>query len=50
MFKIAASPRDAPADAPFVTLDVDGEAVPSDWYLRLAHEAQQALGRGPGKR
>jgi hypothetical protein len=45
MFKVAASPRDAPTEAPFVTLDVDGEALPSDWYLRLAREAQLALRR-----
>lgn len=43
MFKVAASSRDAPKDAPFVTLDVDGETLPSDWYLRLAREAQKRL-------
>ena len=43
MFKVAATSRDAPKDAAFVTLDVDGEAVPSDWYLRLAREAQRRL-------
>jgi hypothetical protein len=26
-----------------VTLDADGDALPSDWYLRLAREAQRAL-------
>jgi hypothetical protein len=43
MFKLAASRRDAPEQAPIVTLDVDGERLPSDWYLRLAREAQKAL-------
>jgi hypothetical protein len=48
MFKIAATSRDAPKDAPFVTLDVDGEVLPSDWYLRLAREAQRRLAKGRG--
>ena len=48
MFKVAASPRDVPADVPLVTLDVDGEHLPSDWYLRLAREAQKALLRVTG--
>lgn len=43
MFKVAASRRDAPGDAPVVTLDVDGDRLPSDWYLRLAREAQKKL-------
>jgi hypothetical protein len=47
MFKVAASPRDAPREVPIVTLDVDGERLPSDWYLRLAREAQKALRKRP---
>jgi hypothetical protein len=43
MFKVAASQRDAPNDVAVVTLDVDGESLPSDWYLRLAREAQKRL-------
>ena len=43
MFKTAASRADAPKDVPTVTLDVDGESLPSDWYLRLAREAQRQL-------
>ena len=43
MFKIAPSPQEAPAGVPLVTLDADGERLPSDWYLRLAREAQRAL-------
>jgi hypothetical protein len=43
MFKVAATRREAPADVPTVTMDVDGESLPSDWYLRLAREAQRRL-------
>ena len=43
MFKVAASPRHAPMDVPLVTLDIDGESLPSDWYLRLARETQKRL-------
>ena len=43
MFKLARSPRDAPADPPTVTLDADGDMLPADWYLRLAREAQLRL-------
>ena len=32
MFKVAATRADAPEDVPLVTLDVDGERLPSDWY------------------
>jgi hypothetical protein len=50
MFKVAASRRAAPADVPLVTLDQDGEQLPTDWYLRLAREAQKALIRqSPGR-
>jgi hypothetical protein len=43
MFKIASTARDAPAGVATVTLDADGELLPSDWYLRLAREAQKRL-------
>jgi hypothetical protein len=43
MFKVAASAPDAPVNVPTVTLDIDGEALPSDWYLRLARETQRRL-------
>jgi hypothetical protein len=43
MFKVAARAREAPAEVPTVTLDIDGVAVPGDWYLRLAREAQLKL-------
>jgi hypothetical protein len=45
MFKLAASRSDAPIERPVVTLDVDGEPLPSDWYLRLAREAQRRLNK-----
>ena len=45
LFKLARSPRDAPADPATVTLDADGLEVPSDWYLRLAREGQWRLGK-----
>jgi hypothetical protein len=47
MFKTAASRADAPTEVPIVTLDVDGERLPSDWYLRLAREAQRQLQKQP---
>jgi hypothetical protein len=43
MFKVAASRRDTPIEVPVVTMDADGEPLPSDWYLRLAREAQRRL-------
>jgi hypothetical protein len=46
-FKGAATAEDAPAQAPFLTLDADAEAVPSDWYLRLAGETQRVLRGAP---
>ena len=43
MFKLVASRREAPTNVAVVTLDVDGESLPSDWYLRLARETQKRL-------
>jgi hypothetical protein len=43
MFKLAPTHDAAPAGVPIVTLDVDGEQLPSDWYLQLAREAQRRL-------
>ncbi len=43
MFKVAASKDEVPADVSFVTLNLDGETLPTDWYLRLAREAQRRL-------
>jgi hypothetical protein len=38
MFKIASRRADAPDQGFWLTLDADGAALPSDWYLRLAGE------------
>jgi len=46
MFKLAASRREAPVERPIVTMDADGQTLPSDWYLRLAREAQRRLTAG----
>jgi hypothetical protein len=48
MFKLATTAEDVPADASIVTLDADGEALPSDWYLQLSREAQLRLQRIEG--
>jgi hypothetical protein len=48
MFKIVANKQDLPAEPPFVSLDADGCALPSDWYLQLAGKATAMLqGRMP---
>lgn len=47
IYKLAANAADVPSAARFVTLDADREAVPSDWYLRLAGEAQRMLSGEP---
>jgi hypothetical protein len=38
VFKIAAGRQDAPEQGFWLTLDADGESLPSDWYLRLSGE------------
>ena len=43
MFKLAPTRDSVPAGVPIVTLDADGEQLPSDWYLQLARQAQQRL-------
>ena len=43
MFKLAPTPDSVPAGVPLVTLDADGDQLPSDWYLQLARQAQQRL-------
>jgi hypothetical protein len=43
MFKLAPSSETVPAGVPLVTLDADGDQLPSDWYLQLARRAQQRL-------
>ena len=49
MFKLASTANEVPAAASIVTLDADGEILPSDWYLQLAREAQQRLRRVGGR-
>jgi hypothetical protein len=43
MFKLAPGRDTAPEGVPIVTLDADGERLPSDFYLQLAREAQRQL-------
>lgn len=43
MFKVAPSAAQQPAGATFVPLDADGQALPSDFYLRLGGAATSAL-------
>lgn len=43
MYKIAATNDDVPVGIQVVTMDTDGECLPSDWYLRLAGEATKML-------
>lgn len=43
MFKTAPNASAAPREVPTLTLDADGETLPSDWYLRLAGETSRVL-------
>ena len=43
MFKIAENASQTPPTGRFLTLDADGESLPSDWYLRLMGEASKML-------
>jgi hypothetical protein len=43
MFKVAETQRDVPQEGTFLSLDADGEPLPSDWYLRLAGAATRVL-------
>jgi hypothetical protein len=38
MYKLAAKRSDAPDQGFWLTLDADGQNLPSDWYLRLAYQ------------
>ena len=42
MFKLAPTQAQLPQGS-FVPLNIDGEALPSDWYLRLAGEGAKML-------
>ncbi|NOZ88110.1 MAG: carbohydrate-binding protein, partial [Deltaproteobacteria bacterium] len=43
IYKIAENSSQVPTTGSFVTLDADGENLPSDWYLRLTGEASKML-------
>ncbi len=43
MFKLAPTPNQLPVEGTFVPLNIDGQALPSDWYLRLADQASKML-------
>lgn len=43
IFKLAEDKSQIPTTGKFVTLDMDGYDLPSDWYLRLAGEATKML-------
>lgn len=43
MFKLAPTPAQLPVEGTFVPLNIDGQALPSDWYLRLADQASRML-------
>jgi hypothetical protein len=43
IFKLAENKSQTPTTGQFVTLDIDGYDLPSDWYLKLAGEATKML-------
>jgi len=43
MFKLAPTAQQIPVEGFFVPLNIDGYALPSDWYLRLGGETGKAL-------
>jgi len=43
MFMLAPTASALPVEGSFVPLDIDGEALPPDWYLSLAGEATRVL-------
>lgn len=43
MFKLVPTTANAPVGVPILTLDADGETLPSDWYLRLSGETSRLL-------
>lgn len=45
MLKMAPTAAQLPAQGTFVPLNIDGENLPSDWYLRLAGEGSKMLRR-----
>lgn len=45
ILKCSPTQQDVPSEGRFLSLDADGELVPSDWYLRLAGQAGRMLRR-----
>jgi hypothetical protein len=43
MFKLTPTPNGLPVEGTFVPLNMDGQALPSDWYLRVADQASRML-------
>ncbi len=43
MYKLAPTPNELPVQGTWVPLNIDGQVLPSDWYLRLAGEATRML-------
>ncbi|HTI73154.1 MAG TPA: Ig-like domain-containing protein, partial [Candidatus Limnocylindria bacterium] len=43
MLKMASTANELPQQGAFVPLNIDGQNLPSDWYLRLADEATKML-------
>jgi len=43
MLKMAPTKAQLPVEGTFVPLDIDGKALPGDWYLRVAGEATKLL-------
>jgi hypothetical protein len=48
VFKVAAKRQDAPEQGYWLTLDADGEDLPSDWYLKLSGEITKRFHSEPG--
>ena len=48
VFKVAAKRQDAPEQGFWLTLDADGEDLPSDWYLKLSGEITKRFHGEPG--
>jgi len=48
VFKVAAKRQDAPEQGFWLTLDADGENLPSDWYLKLSGEITKRFHGEPG--
>jgi len=45
IFKVAATRAELPAQGVFIPLDIEGQRLPSDWYLRVAGQAARMLRR-----